>query len=119
MSLNRIKKFADIAKKEFNWILKTKPIITETKLRLILKDDSFIEIRYPLETEYSFHWQSNHKILRVNTAPDHKEIKTFPRHIHENFDIKEDTITDFKFSPEENFRRFMERIVKELSQYQK
>ncbi|MDH5187142.1 MAG: DUF6516 family protein [candidate division WOR-3 bacterium] len=46
-------------------------------------------------------------IIRVNTAPDHPEIKTFPRHIHKDENVLEDTITDLSLSPEENLRRFL------------
>ncbi|MFB0509570.1 MAG: hypothetical protein ACETVX_03660 [bacterium] len=43
----------------------------------------------------------------MNTAPDHPEIKTFPRHIHKDENVLEDTITDLSLSPEENLRRFL------------
>lgn len=63
--------------------------------------------------EYSFHWQRK-EIIRINTFPAHKEIKTFPRHIHIGEKIKEDTITDIKLPPEENLRRFLKFVRKEL-----
>lgn len=78
------------------------------RVRLSLVDDSWIDVRYPVEDKFSFHWQRGRKIYRIDTAPHHRNIKTYPRHIHlgsEN-NIVEDNVTE-EGSPEENFRRFM------------
>lgn len=110
----RLEKLSFIAKEEFSDILRSEPVILETKIRLYLVDGSFIDIRYPLKTEYSFHWQKDPDPFRVNTAPDHSELKTFPRHIHRGGKVKEDTITSFDFSPEDNLRRFLKVVREEL-----
>ncbi|MFX1326143.1 MAG: DUF6516 family protein [Promethearchaeota archaeon] len=108
----RLQKFAQIVEEEFSDIIKSKPLVIETKLRIFLIDGSFIDVRYPIDTDYSFHWERKGDITRVNTAPDHPEVKTFPRHIHQGESVKEDTITDLSLSPEENLRRFF-NFVKE------
>jgi hypothetical protein len=40
--------------------------------------------------DYSYHWQNKDKILikRWDNAPHHKEIKTFPHHLHEEDGVK-------------------------------
>lgn len=114
MITERLKKLLQLAKEEFSDILGDEPQIIETKLRLYLKDGSFIDIRYPLEKDYSFHWQRKKKEIRINTAPDHKEIKSFPRHLHIGSGVKEDRLTNLSFSPEENLRRFLKFVRDEF-----
>lgn len=40
--------------------------------------------------DYSYHWQDKDKklIKRWDNAPHHKEIKTFPHHLHEENGVK-------------------------------
>lgn len=114
MIRERLKKLISLIEEEFLDLLQREPILLETKIRLYLKDGSFIEIRYPLDQDYSFHWQRVDQIFRINTAPDHPDIKTFPRHIHEGMVVKEDYITDFDLSAEENLRRFLLFVRKDL-----
>lgn len=78
-------------------------------------DGSWIEIRYPVEGKFSFHLQKGSKIYRIDTAPHHREIKTFPRHIHlgSEGNVVEDYVLDEKAQPEENLRKFM-RWVREI-----
>jgi len=79
------------------------------RIRLILIDGSLIEVRYPRAEKFSFHWQRDDRIYRIDTAPHHKGIRTYPRHIH--FSSEDNVIDDYVLgeyvSPEENFRRFM------------
>jgi len=86
------------------------------RIRLILLDNSWIDIRYPVENKFSFHWQRGEKIYRIDTAPHHRNIRTFPRHIHfgsEN-NVIEDSVTEGSKPPEENFRKFL-LWVREIS----
>jgi len=68
-----------------------------------------------LENEYSFHWQGKGYELRINTAPHHRDIETFPRHIHKNRRVEEDKITGLSLSPGDNFRRVLNYIRNELA----
>ncbi|MFQ6073523.1 MAG: DUF6516 family protein, partial [Methanosarcinales archaeon] len=56
--------------------------------------DSFMDIRYPMNSKYSFHWQSASDRFRVDTAPHHKNVSTYPRHIHIGDIIIADTLTN-------------------------
>jgi len=95
-----------IVENEFSDILLSPPEIIKGKLHVVLKDHSFVEIRYPLKTDYSFHWHREKGSIRVNTAPHFKDMKTYPRHIHNGEKVEEDTITDLKNTPEVNTRNF-------------
>lgn len=110
----RLDKLATIVEKEFKEILTRRPVMTETFLRLYLIDNSFIDIRYPKEDKYSFHWQKGRDSVRINTAPHHPEIPSFPRHIHTKEEISADEITDINFSPQENLRRFLEYVKSKI-----
>ncbi|MDI6886861.1 MAG: DUF6516 family protein, partial [archaeon] len=82
------------------------------KVRLILIDGSWIDVRYPVEDKFSFHWQRGDKIYRIDTAPHHKGMRSFPKHIHfgSEDNVIEDDVSEENVSPEENFKRFMEWV---------
>lgn len=62
---------------------------SEEKLRVILKDESFIDIRISQKAKnrFDFHWERKHidnSIYRYDNFPDtsFKKLKTFPCHFH-------------------------------------
>ncbi|MFQ6071940.1 MAG: DUF6516 family protein [Methanosarcinales archaeon] len=93
MQYNRLIIIARAAQANFSDILSEPPKIFDDKVRLYFIDGSFMEIRYPLDTKYSFHWQRASNIFRVDTAPHHKRLSTHPRHIHIGDRVLEDAIT--------------------------
>lgn len=61
------------------------------KLKVVFIDNSVLFTKEYFDTQsrnYSYHWQSDNKelIMRWDNAPHHKNISTFPHHVH----IKED-----------------------------
>jgi len=65
------------------------------KLRLILKDKSFVDIRLSqnVKNRFDFHWERvhiNNTIYRYDNFPDikFKKIKTFPFHFHQKTEFK-------------------------------
>lgn len=112
----RLKKFAELVKQEYGDILKVEAVIMETRIRLYIKDDSFIDIGYPVDKDYFFHWQRRNKIIRINTAPDHPQIKTFPRHLHNGLEVKEDFITDLQLYSEDNLLRLLNFVRETLKE---
>ena len=88
------------------------------RLKLILVDGSWIEVRYPVEHKFSFHWQRGERVYRIDTAPHHREVRTYPRHIHlgSEDNVVEDFVTERATSPEENFRKFMAWVRENLYQ---
>lgn len=61
------------------------------------------------ERIYSYHWQdvNNELIIRWDNAPHHRQLKTFPHHIHTS-----DGIFD---NSEISLREVLENIQKQLS----
>jgi hypothetical protein len=56
------------------------------KLRLLLRDSSFLDIWLSADGDYSFHWEQRRqhgKLYRWDNAPHHPQIATFPHHLHE------------------------------------
>ncbi|MEN8119922.1 MAG: DUF6516 family protein [Bacteroidota bacterium] len=61
------------------------------KLKVVFVDNSVLFTKEYFDAQsrnYSYHWQDNNKklIMRWDNAPHHKNISTFPHHVH----IKED-----------------------------
>ncbi len=115
------KQLKTIADKEFHDIVINSEIIltysgSAKKLRLSLIDETFIDIWYSTEGEYSFHWEQRgirDSIYRHDNAPHFKwsAIKTFPKHCHNGTDenVFESYISD---KPEEAIKQFI-GIVRE------
>lgn len=114
----RLQRLADLASIEFKDILAREPLVLTDRIRLFLTDESLMDIRYPLDQDYSFHWERKSATYRINTAPDHPEIKSYPRHLHNGFDEKvvEDTITSLQNTPEQNLRRVLNWVRDKLSE---
>jgi hypothetical protein len=112
----RYLKLATIATEEFSDILRRKPLILRDRIRLFFIDESFMDIRYPINHDYSFHWQMKGELYRINTAPDHPEIETFPRHIHARTEENTipDTITSLNNTPEKNLRQVLKWVREKL-----
>jgi len=106
-----LERILQVAEKEFPEILKTKPSIIGMKLRIYLIDGSLLDVYYhPKGKKYSFHWQKHTESVRINTAPHHRHIASYPRHIHTGQRIETDKITDTNLSPEENLRKVLSYI---------
>lgn len=112
----RLERLAFVAEKEFRDLLKDLPNVFSDRVQLIFSDNSIMTIRYPLDNKYSFHWQRGTDVYRINTAPYHKNIPSFPRHMHEKTEnnVVEDLITDFKNTPEQNLKNVLNWVREKL-----
>jgi hypothetical protein len=110
--------FLKIATDEFSDVIANAELHAD-RVRLILIDGSWIEVRYPVADKFSFHWQrQDGTIYRIDTAPHHKGLRSFPRHIHFGSEdtVIEDDVLAANVAPEENFRKFMawvKRVLRE------
>ena len=120
MLRERLLSLAAVASSEFKDILRQEPSIFRDRVRLHFIDGSFMDVRYPVDYDYSFHWQRGRELYRINTAPDHPEIETFPRHLHAGSEenIMPDTITSLNNPPEENLRAVL-KWVREKIEHEK
>lgn len=115
--MHRLIIIAQCAGKHFSDILSEAPIIYSDKVRLIFVDSSYMDIRYPVDSKYSFHWQREDEIIRIDTAPHHRQLSTYPRHMHiekEN-NVVEDPVTRIDNTIEENVKcvlGFVHKILK-------
>lgn len=105
----RLQKLPKMAATEFTDILREDPEVFRDRIRLIFNDESFMDIRYPINHDYSFHWQRRGEVYRINTAPHHPELETSPRHMHTGKEevVKRDSVTSLDNPPEENLRRVL------------
>jgi len=113
----------EIADKEFGEIVEDSEIITSytgrsRKLRLRLIDNTYVDIWYSVDGEYSFHWEQTeirNQIYRHDNAPHLKWsfVKTFPKHCHEGTqdNVVESELPD---KPEDVLRSFLSIVRKKL-----
>ncbi|MBU0567280.1 hypothetical protein KJ693_09635 [bacterium] len=63
-----------------------KRTIGSSKLRIFLKDQTYLDIWLSPGGKYSYHWEQRAQrgtIYRHDNAPDFPHIKTHPQHIHD------------------------------------
>jgi hypothetical protein len=71
------------------------------KIQIVLIDNSVLHVREyndEFERNYSFHWQDSLGafLLRWDNAPHHKNLKTFPHHMHKSNLIEESNVISLK-----------------------
>ncbi len=91
------------------------------RLRIFLKDESFVDVWLSTLGKYSYHWEHKHirgLIHRHDNAPHGrwKEIKTFPKHFHDGSEdnVKESDVSD---DPREAVREFLIFIRSKMKIY--
>ena len=82
------------------------------KVRVMMIDNSFLEIYWSESGKYSLHYERRHidgTIYRHDNAPHHKQIKTFPKHYHKG---REDFVVESYLpdEPIEAVRAFLKEI---------
>jgi hypothetical protein len=106
---------SEICEEEFSDLLDGKPRVYYDGLELKFADGSTLLVRYFSGDEYSFHWIREKEDFRIDTAPLHKGLDTFPNHLHDSTgEVKKDGVTDPKDAPEENLRRVIGLVVEKL-----
>lgn len=113
MSLVNVERLREIAEVEFADIVAEIFLPDANELRIILTDDSFVDVWFSLKLtdRYSFHWERraiDGKLYRHDNAPHRRwqSVATFPRHFH---DGTEDDVSASQISqdPEEALRQFL------------
>ena len=120
MSLVDTERLREIAEVEFTDIVLDVIVPDDNELRVILMDNSFVDVWFSLKQvgRYSFHWERrvlDGKIYRHDNAP-HKRwqsVATFPCHFH---DGSEDSVLASHISqdPEEALRQFLVFVREKL-----
>jgi hypothetical protein len=108
----RFLRFIQILKDEYHHFY-TDIEISFEKLRIFLEKGGWIDIYYPLKNKFSFHYQNENELYRIDTAPHHKTLSTYPNHIH--FKTEKNVIADYILglinTPEDQFRLFINWIL--------
>jgi hypothetical protein len=114
-----ILKIEKISKVEFADIVKSTHLI-DFKLRIILMDNSFIDIHISqkLPDRFCFHWECKDKrgtIYRYDNVPDKnwQSVPTFPYHFH-NGEQANVEASPFPLKLMDGFRAFMEFVRDKL-----
>ena len=96
-----LKTIKEIVEDQFLDIVEDILTPSEEKLRVVLKDKSFIDLRISrsVKNRFDFHWERRHidgSIFRYDNFPDtrFKKLKSFPYHLHYQ---KENKAVESKF----------------------
>lgn len=84
-------KLKTIAEDEYKDIVTSTEIlgkrtIGSAKLRIFLKDQTYLDVWLSTSRKYSYHWEQRAQrgtIYRHDNAPDFSHIKTYPQHLHD------------------------------------
>ncbi len=73
---------ADLIISEFGEHLDSAPEVSQDALTLRMQNGLVLQARFANTGEYSIHWQVNGAELRIDTAPLHPGLSSFPNHLH-------------------------------------
>ena len=117
VDLAQLKEISEI---EFHDIVKDVIIQGINELRIILMDDSFIDVWYSLKLKgrYSYHWERKHidgLIYRHDNAPHRKwqPVSTFPKHFHDG-DEEQVIESNLDENPENGLRNFLHFVREKI-----
>jgi len=103
-------KLVDLLSDELASYIDGEPQFLYDGIQTKLKTGANLQIIYPAADEYVFSWEKDGATSRIDTAPLHKELSTFPNHFHHGDELKDDTLTSIDNSPEENLKKVLEFI---------
>ena len=89
------------------------------KLRLDIRDGTFVDMWLSTDQlRYAYHWEQRAKrglLYRHDNAPDHPEIKTFPKHLHAGSEtaVEDSHISD---DPARALREFLQFVRQQLAE---
>ena len=87
-------------------------VLYQDALHVYLVNGVEIEIRILDDSQYSFVWHWGDAKLRIDTAPIHQLLSTFPNHLHDNDDrLLPDPITIVGDTPWHNVQKLLARLI--------
>lgn len=73
-----------------------------------------IELRYLNPTEYYIKWAWGDAELHIDTAPLHKELSSFPNHLHDaDAKLRSDTLTTPGKEPWDNVKQLIDKLLQD------
>ena len=77
-----------------------------------LRNDVVIELRFAARDEYAINWRWGDAELRIDTAPLHADLETFPNHLHDaDGGLRPDVITRPRRAAWDNVRSVIEALL--------
>ena len=94
--------------------LEGETVLKQDALLVHFGDGLMLEIRYLNPDEYVIGWSWGEALLRVDTAPIHPDLKTFPNHLHDAEGvIRADPFTLPGREPWDNVRILVDALLKD------
>lgn len=85
---------------------------TQDAMIIRLANGVALTVHYAAPDAYSLRWTHDGRIAGIDTAPLHRELSTFPNHLHRsNGEIAPDSVTHPDARPEDNLRTLIERLL--------
>ncbi|HRP75721.1 MAG TPA: DUF6516 family protein [Rhodocyclaceae bacterium] len=86
---------------------------TQDAMIIRLANGVTLTVHYAAPDAYSMRWVHDGRIAGIDTAPLHRELQTFPNHLHRsNGKIAPDSVTNPDARPEDNMRGLIERLIR-------
>lgn len=77
------------------------------RIRLDLRDGSYLDIHQKAGGGYSYHWQRASAAIRFNNAPHFDHLETAPHHMHVGAEVRPSTIRGVT---EEDIRKVLQYV---------
>lgn len=94
--------------------LEREPQLLQDALQLQFDTGLAMELRYLNRDEYSLQWAWGDAELRIDTAPLHRGLATFPHHLHDaDAGLRPDHVTAPGREPWDNISRLIDRLLQD------
>lgn len=88
-------------------------ILRQNALIVSFSNGMIVDVRYLNPDEYYIAWCWAKDQWQIDTAPLHRELKTFPNHLHRvNGQVVEDPLTQPGAVPWDNMRHLLDTLLK-------
>ncbi|MBV8679058.1 MAG: hypothetical protein JO338_01270 [Aquitalea sp.] len=95
-------------------LLREEVTIHQDALIVFLKNGVDIELRFYDDHAYSINWRWGDASCRIDTAPLHRELATFPNHLHDDEGrLRADPVTRPGDSAWSNVQRLLQKLMQD------
>ncbi|HUY02543.1 MAG TPA: hypothetical protein VMV33_04595 [Rhodocyclaceae bacterium] len=102
----------DAIDREFSAVMAEPAELCRDALLVRLNNDVAIELRIAGAEEYSIAWRWGEAELRIDTAPLHRQLATFPNHLHDGEGrLRPDPLTRPGSDPWDNVRAVIAALL--------
>lgn len=103
---------ADEVIRHFGEYLDDAPLITHDAITFYFQNGLMLQARFAGAGEYSIQWRFGEAELRIDTAPLHPGLSSFPNHLHgPDGSVRPDRLTHPGQSPQENLAAVLNAIL--------